>query len=202
MKYLSKCSSISKSIFFVALLALLLFSGCDPLSFLGIKKVGVPDVRGAIEKEAVGELEEAGLKVKDVKKQNSESVSSGKVIRTKPQAGTKVKKGSSITIVVSEGPARVAVPDVGGMSLDEALKVLKSLGFEAKLSQKYHKDIPEGIIIGSNPAAGNRITKGSIVEIFSSLGAEHVTCSRCGGTGVITTLVECPECGGTGICYS
>ena len=80
------------------------------------------------ETEAQNELEEAGFKVTS-SFQYDDSVESGKVISTTPEAGTKAEKGSTVTMLVSQGSNKKTVPDVRGMADATAQSTIKSYGF-------------------------------------------------------------------------
>ena len=53
----------------------------------------------------------------------------GKVIGTNPPAGTEVQKNSTVTLLVSSGPATVPIPDVKGQTQAGARRTLEKAGF-------------------------------------------------------------------------
>ena len=65
------------------------------------------------------------------KEENSDNIDEGKVIRTEPASGTKVKSGDTITIWVSIGPEikKSNMPNVVGMNYATAYELLKKEGF-------------------------------------------------------------------------
>ncbi len=68
----------------------------------GIETVAVPNVVGAMEGEAQSTLTNSGFTV-NVDRQSSSTVAEGHVISQTPNAGEKLKKGTSVSIVVSTG---------------------------------------------------------------------------------------------------
>ena len=80
------------------------------------------------ETEAQKELEDAGFKVTS-SFQYDDSVASGNVISTTPSAGTKAEKGSTVTMLVSQGTDKKTVPDVRGMADATAQSTIKNYGF-------------------------------------------------------------------------
>src|SRR4029078_3748873 len=65
----------------------------------------VPDVSGFDEATARAELESAGLVPGEVVLRASRPVPAGSVIRTVPAAGDSVAAGTSLRLIVSEGPS-------------------------------------------------------------------------------------------------
>lgn len=83
----------------------------------GEEKVSVPDVTGLSETAAKEKIKQSGLKVGNVTTQYSSGVDAGYVISQTVKNGKKVKKGSKVGIVVSQGPEPVyEEPDTGGDS--------------------------------------------------------------------------------------
>ena len=74
----------------------------------GKKAISVADVVGKTQAQAKSVLEDQGFKV-NITKQNSDTVDAGKVISQSPAAGSKQQAGSTITLVISKGPATITV---------------------------------------------------------------------------------------------
>jgi serine/threonine-protein kinase len=94
----------------------------------GQQHVPVPDVTGKSQEEATTILSDKGFTVSPVQHYSS-SVASGNVIRTRPGAGHKPVKGTSITLIVSQGPRLYDVPDVTGEDISQAIKDIRNAGF-------------------------------------------------------------------------
>ena len=77
----------------------------------------------------------------------SDDVSSGKVIRTEPKAGTEMEPGQNEVVYVSTGPRTAAVPNVVGLSAEIAKKQLTDLGFTRVETEKVRSDRPEGEVV-------------------------------------------------------
>src|SRR6184192_469545 len=82
----------------------------------GPAQVAVPNVVGQTQAAAASAITGAGLTVGAVTMQSSSTVASGSVISESPPAGTKVASGSPVNLVVSSGPAQIAVPNVVGQT--------------------------------------------------------------------------------------
>jgi serine/threonine-protein kinase len=92
----------------------------------------------------------------------SETVPRGQVISLQPAPGTQVERGSEVVVQVSKGPDLVAVPDLGGMTLDQAEAAL--LAADLKLGQDCCAS--NGRVVGSDPGAGAQVRRGTAVNIF------------------------------------
>ena len=102
----------------------------------GPNEVEVPNVSGYSENNAKSTLKAAGFTDISIVYDNSDTVTSGLVVRTDPSAGTKTAANQTITVTVSTGPSdkRVDVPYVVGESYSDARYELASAGFNVTLA--------------------------------------------------------------------
>src|SRR5215216_5447983 len=124
----------------------------------------VPTVRGLPADEAANRLREAGFK-SDQRREFSDTVRAGRVIDTAPPEGTTVRKGSTVTLVVSRGEDKVAVPAVVGATRDEAERTLRDVELEPAVTEREDADAEPGTVLEQDPAAGTRIAKGGTVAL-------------------------------------
>ena len=115
-----------------------------------------PDVVGLQQRPAIEQLALAGFVVKDELILKHDLKAAGTVLEMNPDQNFLVKKGSAITLTVSQGPLVSTVPALTGLSSAEAINALN----EAKL--KYRLDphpgnYPPGLVLGTNPPAGTRL---------------------------------------------
>ena len=128
----------------------------------GPKPVKVPDLAGTPVDEAKAQLEDEGLVV-TVTEEFSSDYSFGNVISTNPSAGTKVDVGGAVELVVSKGPPPVPVPDVIGMSRDDAVFVLEDAGFVVAVNEPPVTPLDEVVL--QDPGGGTEVPYGSTVTI-------------------------------------
>lgn len=95
---------------------------------LGQKDVAMPSIIGLEWSQAQPMLAQARLQV-TVKRVYSSNVAKDHVISASAQAGAQLHWNDKVTVAVSLGPQTVTVPDVTGMSYDDAKKKLEDLGF-------------------------------------------------------------------------
>jgi serine/threonine-protein kinase len=115
----------------------------------------VPAVAGMPERAAVKELRADGFTVRQASAVNSDTVRAGSVVRTTPAIGTRIRKGSAITVVPSAGPRTLRVPDVSGQQLANAESALRSAGLSVGPVRKIASaSVDAGIVVSTSPAAG------------------------------------------------
>lgn len=131
----------------------------------GPAQVDVPDVTGRSQADARSELEALGFTVRTSEAYDPK-VSADEVISTDPGSGTTARAGSTITLKVSKGPEMVDVPDVVGLSGDEARRTLKDAGFDVK-GGSWLDDLLDGTVTSQSPEGGNgrQAPKGSTVTL-------------------------------------
>ncbi len=133
----------------------------------------VPDVVGREAAKAARQIERAGLRVRQ-RNVASETVERGRVADQDPDAGQQVAEDSVVIISISTGPPRVPVPDVVGVSRQEAQAALKAAEFRTRVQRRYSDTVAEDEVISTDPAAGTRATQGSRVTLVVSRGVQPV----------------------------
>jgi beta-lactam-binding protein with PASTA domain len=130
----------------------------------GPELVAVPDVIGLSSDSAEAELGAAGLGVA-VQEQESEATE-GSVIDQSPGGGAEVEVGTTVTITVSTGIERVAVPGVVGLGAAEAEAQIGAAGLQAIRSERNVTDpAQDGVVLGQRPGAGAELDPGGQVVI-------------------------------------
>jgi len=156
----------------------------------------VPDVSTLLQDDAVAQLRGLGLEVTIVTEENP-SVEKGTVIRTEPPAGTELRQGDPITLVVSGGANQVAVPPVENLSQANAQATLESdtYGFAVTVMTEEHPTIPAGSATPPDPAAGTVVDKGSPVVLYVSSGPAKVTVPPLTGLTEAQAMAKLAELG-------
>jgi len=134
--------------------------------------VGVPFVEGLREQQAIDKIEEVGLEAA-VEEQSSTEVDRGIVMEQNPKEGTRISKGSTVTIVVSTGPKRVEVPRLVGLTYEEAVDALAELGLESRRVNVFSQK-PVGQVTAQDPKAGEEVDEGTQVVVRVSKGVQQV----------------------------
>jgi serine/threonine-protein kinase len=136
------------------------------------KPVAVPDVRLLARPLAVTQIQNAGL-IPRVIKAPSDTVPSGQVSDQNPGGGSKVARGSTVTLTVSSGIPQVRVPNVVGQDVTSAVQALAQVGLQPKIVRIY-STAQTDTVTAQQPASGDLIPKGETVRINVSRGAKPV----------------------------
>lgn len=129
----------------------------------GKPPVEVPDVVGRGREEATAVLQGAGLRV-EVAERYSDDVARGRVVRQQPVAGTTVRRGDAVRIVVSLGPRRFPMPDVIGMARAPAVSRLEGRGLRVRVVELPGSS--GNTVVGQSPAQGETVESGQQVTIY------------------------------------
>jgi beta-lactam-binding protein with PASTA domain len=121
--------------------------------------------------DATASLEEAGLTLgrQVYTSELPEGAEEGEVVGQLPSAGTQVEKGTPVDVIVARGAQVVAVPNVIGMTSEEAVKILEQAGLRAK-TVSVASDGEAGQVVDQSPQAGTEVVPGSEVGVMVSTG--------------------------------
>jgi beta-lactam-binding protein with PASTA domain len=137
----------------------------------GAAQVVVPNVVGDTQAAATTAITAVGLVVGTVTQQSSPTVASGNVISESPSAGTTVNSSSAVNLVVSSGPAPVAVPNVVGDTQAAATSAIVAAGLAlGTVSTASSATVASGEVISENPSAGSSVSPGSAINLVVSTG--------------------------------
>jgi serine/threonine-protein kinase len=141
---------------------------------LGKERFPVPDLGGLELAAAKAELAEASLKYKEGAGQYSDTVPEGAVVSTDPAKGTELKRGDTVTVVVSKGQAPIQVPDLVGKNVNDARAQLQQLGLTAVERYK-DSDQPADTVIAQTPKAGTGAANNDEITLDVSKGPPLIT---------------------------
>ena len=160
----------------IALLVVLLIIATSwyGISVLG-NKIVIPSLAGMSQTQATNTVAELGLKIGQIQEVFSEDVPKGKVITSNPPGGGRVEVAGEVLLIVSKGKDRIEVPELIGLTVEEATAALKSKNLKiGRVSEKYNYTLEAGLIIDGNPPSGSPVRKDSSVDLIISKGPEQV----------------------------
>jgi len=135
----------------------------------------VPDLTGKSQVEAVGALHSAGIDAVTFKQREDASVAAGLVDGSDPAPNARVKPQDTITIYLSAGAGRMAVPDVIGKDVKAASAALQAAGLTVHIGTTMHSSlVKQGLVAQTNPAPHGLIDKGGTVALNVSAGPQTV----------------------------
>ncbi len=132
----------------------------------------VPAVVGQPLAQAKSMLTAVHLAVGAVTRSYDATVARGDVVRSDPPPGTTVHAGSAVSLVVSQGPPPVSVPNVVGMDIQQASSALSAAGLEVTTSDAYSDTVAKGKVVSQQPAPGGTAARGSTVSLVVSKGPQ------------------------------
>ncbi|MEM7612367.1 MAG: PASTA domain-containing protein [Pseudomonadota bacterium] len=142
----------------------------------GSANVVVPMTAGTTSATAQTLITDAGLVVGDIANEASDTVPTGEVIRTTPEAGSTVARDTPIRIVVSTGPASISVPAVTNLTEAAAASDLTDAMLQVGDVTGAPSDIvPAGRIVSQEPVAGAMVSANTAVDLVVSLGPSNIT---------------------------
>jgi serine/threonine-protein kinase len=136
---------------------------------VGPKLSDVPAVVGMMEEQARQAILGVDLSVGSITRRNDREPL-GKVLDQSPKPST-VRSGDPVSMVVSDGPAILDVPNLAGKPAAEAEKLLNELGFVPVSAQVFNA-APAGTVIIQLPPAGEKHPQGTQVAFQVSKGPE------------------------------
>jgi beta-lactam-binding protein with PASTA domain/tRNA A-37 threonylcarbamoyl transferase component Bud32 len=169
----------------------------------------VPIVQGESQSQAVTAIKDAGF-APNVVDQHSNTVANGKVISTNPAGGSSATKGSTVTVYVSEGQAKVSVPPISpGESESAAEAALAKANLQPNPVSDPTSTQAQGTVDHISPPTGTMLNPGSTVTLYiagggadpqsvigySASAAEQILRAQ-GFTNISTTYTNAPAGGG------
>jgi eukaryotic-like serine/threonine-protein kinase len=139
--------------------------------------VKVPSVVGEPRRQAEQKITDAGLEVGDIipaPAADHPDEEPGTVVDQDPAADEEVEEGTPVNLTVVSQPDLVAIPPLEGSTPEEAQAALVDLGLEPVLQDQASDTVDEGLVIGTDPPAGDEVDPGSPVTVFVSTGPNAV----------------------------
>ncbi len=152
------------------LAALGLVEGARHIYQTVINATEAPYVLDETEEAAIKLCTRAGLKYEIVRV--SDEKSAGTVLMQTPEYETRLKKGDTVLLTVSTGPAVQPAPRLEGMTLEDARKKAEKVGFTLMVtSERALSELPLDTVVAQNPADGEEMAYGQIIQVTLSGGS-------------------------------
>ncbi len=136
----------------------------------GLPLVGLRDVRGYNADDARRTLAGDGFSVKTVSRYDNAAKDS--VIDQRPKPGAKVRKGSTITLVLSKGPQQISAPNFVGMNVSDALALAKRSNLVVDASQRAaYPGVANDVVASQDVNPGDAIDRTTTIHLIVSTGA-------------------------------
>lgn len=159
--------------FLIILITVVWLSAYLTLSFI-IKSEDTVVVPELVGKDVVYVLEiltDLGLNLKVKGSEYSSEVPPNHVIFQEPEAGAEIKQGRDIRIIISKGTRTILMPNLKGLSFQQARIILEENGLgQGSISRTYFKNVEKDSIIEQVPSPGTMVERGTGVSLLVSLG--------------------------------
>jgi eukaryotic-like serine/threonine-protein kinase len=159
---------------YLLLLLLLVLGGIAALYYFTREEDETKPVPAVVQlpvDDAVNRLTEEGFTT-DVRQEANEA-EEGTVFEQRPDGGEEAEEGSTVTLLVSRGPAETTVPNVVGLRLEAALEKLDEAELGARQRGVFSEE-PRGTVVAQDPAGGGKAPRNSRVRINVSRGTGRV----------------------------
>jgi serine/threonine-protein kinase len=159
---------------------------------LGPERYDVPQLAGQTEDQAQDTIAATNLAFGSSVGRWSETVPEGQVIRSSPKAGTTLKPGATVDLVLSRGRKPFELKDWTGKDYDGVKAALEKRNLQVEAGEEYSDTVAAGDIISQDPAPGTVVYRGDTVSFVVSLGPELVEVPQVKAMGVeaATELLE------------
>ncbi len=139
-----------------------------------IEDIVMIDVTGVTQEAAIKMLTNEGFDANNIliETVKDDVVQEGYVVEQSFAKGDPVPANAKITLRVSGGAEEVQIPDVTGLTDEQACTIINEAGFEIAHAYEYSEDVEKDYVISTTPAAYEMAPKGSKVVITVSNGSE------------------------------
>ncbi|MEY3019043.1 MAG: Serine/threonine-protein kinase [Actinomycetota bacterium] len=144
-----------------------------PTLLTGANAIDVPDTTGLAEDAALRRL--AGIDVEVVvapERLPDRDVPAGHVLAQDPVG--RAREGSTVSLVLSDGPRQVRVPDPTATDPDTVAAALREQGLRVTREDRHDDEVALGTLVALEPAPGSTLDEGASVRMIVSLGPPPV----------------------------
>lgn len=157
----------------------------------------VPNVIGQTQEAAVQTIEKAGYTVGTVTEDYDAETVAGRVCKQDPEADSDLEKGGKINIVISKGVKKGSIPNLSGMTSEQAEKALKDAGLKAQYAGNEASDADKDTVSRQDPAAGKEVDEGTTVKYWISTGPEDTSVPNVVGSDQASAKAQLESAGFT-----
>jgi hypothetical protein len=161
---------VGASVLAVAVILLLFWALSSPV---GSSKVEVPNLVNISEEEARKVAADSGLGVLVVGETHDAGIKATYIISQDPKGGVMVSENTLVKVIQSLGP--LTVPNLVGLSLQDAQVVLESRGF--KVGEIIYRDLPEyreNTVVETDPSYGSKLSSGDAVNLVVAKASSEI----------------------------
>jgi eukaryotic-like serine/threonine-protein kinase len=131
----------------------------------GAERRTIPDIGALGGEQARQLLIRYGFDV-EVEERIDPATRAGQLLQVSPEPGSQIRLPATVRLVVSAGPPRLPMPDVLGLSEEQAREVLEEAGFRVgDVEYDFFLEGATGTVVGQVPAGSAQVPEGSTVRL-------------------------------------
>jgi serine/threonine protein kinase/beta-lactam-binding protein with PASTA domain len=143
--------------------------------YLGVGQfTTAPGVLGQPSASAQSVLDAAGLHTRFGDAVFDETVPKGAVVEQRPAPHRRIRRGATVTLVLSKGPERYAVPKVTNMPRGAAEQAIAGAHLRDQATAAYSPTVASGRVISVTPAEGSAVRRDTVLTLVISKGPAPV----------------------------
>ena len=141
------------------------------------ERAKVPPIQGLLVKDATALLAPLGLQLAISEVRNDPTIPLNQIISQSPIAGTEVRVGSAVQVIVSGGAGDLVIPNVEGQlgSAAQQLLISTPYNFIVTVVEEPSDTVEKGRVIRTDPPIASQVGNGAAVTIFVSRGSNRVS---------------------------
>lgn len=159
-------------------------------------RIVIPSTVGGSYDEAISALTPLGLTNVIIEKRFDEEIAAGKIIESNPPGGGRVDTGGEVTLVISKGAERYTIATLVGLTPQAAAAAITKSPLTVGItSEVFSNKIPKGFVISTDPEAGAKVKRDSVINIVVSKGVETIALASYVGKSGEQALNELTDAG-------
>jgi len=135
------------------------------------EEVRVPDLAGQDIVSVIETVTQQGLLLTVDRREPHPTFPRDTVVSQSPQAGSGIKKGRKVHVVVSQGPSDLLAPKLVGENFRKADLMVRQAGFmPGDVSRVFSDSVDRDTVIAQEPESGSPLGKGGTISMLVSAG--------------------------------
>ncbi len=134
----------------------------------------VPNVVGQLYEEGATTIEQAGFYAQQGEQRISKTAPKGAILQQDPPGGSRQRKGTEIVLAISLGKKEAVVPQIIGLTPQQARLAVENAGFQVGRSVELPSDYPRGTVFQVEPPPGTQVDLPAEVNFTISAGPATV----------------------------
>lgn len=134
-------------------------------------EINVPNLIGMNIDDANEKAKKMDINIQISSTEYNDVYEEGEIIDQSPKSGTNIKRGDTITVIVSKGTEQIKIPSLVNKTLEEAKEELEKNHLNlGNVTESYSDTVAKGRIISQSQEAGEKVDRETSIDLEVSLG--------------------------------